>query len=265
VRRGLAIAAALGACATSTGGQQVAIDGVVVVDAPVEQRDGAPVIAFPVQGAQAEIAITAAELSVGPLYLWSLPPDLDGDTWARRLAPVPAAWASDQVNAGRLVGEIPSQVRVDLLRDDRVGLGSGSAIEGLARSADVWLEPAPIGPTLHLRGSLQLDGEDLPFAADITWATPWIDEESGTNAVLLRRVRGLPTELALRDDLTIAIAVDPRAWFDATFARGLPQVAPGADGVRRLQPSDVAGRALDFGVRRIGPAGPWRVREGSGP
>lgn len=249
----------LAACATSTGGRQVAISAEVHVDAEPIEIEGAPVLAFGIDGTEAEIVLRRAELSVGPLYLWTLPPDLDGEEWARVLLPR-RAWATDQVNAGKLVGEVPHQVRVDLLGEPVVELGPGSAIEGEARSVDVWLEPAGTEPTLRVEGEVHLEEEILPFRAEITWRTPWLDEEGGVNATLLRRVRGLPVDLTLTDDLVIAVGVDPTAWFDPAFVEALPDVPVGDDGVRTLRPQDRAGRALDTRARLLGSAGPWSVR-----
>lgn len=254
------LALVLCACATSTGGQQVAITADLVADAPTEQRDGAPVIAFRSDEPAGEVVLHTAQLAVGPVYLWSLPPDLDGGSWAS-MAIFPRAHAQDQVSAGRLVGEVPHQQRIDLLREDRVALGGGSGIEGSARSVDIWLEPTRSGPTLAVAGTFTPDdGEALDFRADITWATPWIDEEAGNNAVLLRRVRGLPATLELVPDRHIDIGIDARAWIRPELLNGLAALPADSGGVRHLGPDDQAGRSLDGAVRRIGPTGPWRVR-----
>ncbi|TVQ92159.1 MAG: hypothetical protein EA397_07305 [Deltaproteobacteria bacterium] len=248
------------ACTTATGGRQVAISAEVHVDAEVTERGGEPVIAFSPEGTEAEIVLTRAELAVGPLYLWTLPPDLDGENWASHLGPA-RAWATDQVNPGKLVGEVPHQVRVDFLADPIVPLGPGTAIEGEARSADVWLEPAGAEPTLRVEGEVHEIDQILPFRAEITWRTPWLDEEGGVNATLLRRVRGLPTELSLTDDQVIAVGIDPRAWFDLAFVDTLPDVPADEDARRTLRPQDRAGRALETRIRLLGSQGPWAVRE----
>jgi hypothetical protein len=247
------------ACATSTGGAQVALTGTVTPLAPVALRDGAPAVVI---GDEA-IVLEAAILAVGPVYLWSLPPDLDGDAWARALAPIPRAHADDQVNGGRLVGEIPHQLRIDLLRDGTRPLGAGTGVAGAAGSADVWLEPLAAAPTLTVAGTARSGEEMLPFEAEITWAAPWLDEEGGVNATLLRRVRGLPADLTLRDGMVLDVGVDVRRWFAEDFVAALAEVPPDPDGVRRLGPEDRAGRSLDQAVRRIGATGPWRISEGN--
>jgi hypothetical protein len=259
----LALAAWLAGCATSTGGEQVGIQAVARALAPVGELDGAPAVRWRPAGADADVALTTAEIVVGPLYLWSLPPDLDDGSWARGLWPVAVAHADDQINAGRLVGEVPYQARLDLLSGAPAPIGSGTAIAGAAASAELWLEPSGSSPSMIVEGVVLHDPEPLRFRAAITWASPWFDEENGVNAVLLRRLRGMPTDLALREGLVIEIGVDARAWIDARFIASLADVQPGEDGVRRPGPSDVAGRALDAGVRRIGPAGPWRIVEAS--
>lgn len=260
MRRLLALFAAT-ACATSTGGTQVALTGTVTPLAPVEARDGAPAVV--IRHDADEIVLETAILAVGPLYLWSLPPDLDGDAWARALVPVPRAHADDQVNGGRLVGEVPHQLRVDLLRDGTRTLGAGTGVAGAAESADVWLEPLAAAPTLVVAGTARSGEASLPFEAEISWAAPWLDEEGGVNATLLRRVRGLPADLTLREGVVIDVGVDARAWFAEDFVAALAEVAPDADGVRRLRPEDRAGRSLDQAVRRIGGTGPWRITEGA--
>jgi hypothetical protein len=250
-------------CASATGGQQVPITADLVADRRVEIVDGEPQVRVP--RGDHTLVVTHAQIAVGPVYLWTLAPDLGDDAWTRRVPSplgVTSAQAQDQVSPGRLVGEIPHQQSLDLLREPRLALGAGTAVVGPAGSADIWLEPHDSGPTVSLRGFVEGGEEPIPFVAQITWATPWVDEQGGYNADFIRRIRGIGVELDLQDGAHIDIGIDVERWFDQDFVRHLPDVPTDANGVRVLTPDHIAGRALDLGIRRIGASGPWSIRPG---
>lgn len=237
------------ACSTSTGGELVNLTGQVT---PV-----ADVGTF--QVGDWTVELDAADLAVGPVYLWSDRASLASGDWASLLVPTPVARATDPYDAGRIVGELPHQVRVDLLDPTPVSLGEGTGVSGPAGSAEIWLEPADDGPTLHVAGTATRGPEVLPFAADITWQHPWVEDNTARNAILIRRVRGLILDATLDGDATVDVGVDPRAWFSAEALDALPDVTPNEDGVRIPGPEDTTGRGIDQGARQL-VDGPWDVR-----
>jgi hypothetical protein len=251
------------ACVTSTGGEQVALTAEVIVAGQTEEG-GKPVLRW--QDGPWQVELSRANIAVGPLYLWSDTPNLDTAPWAS-LWGAPRAYAQDidHFTAGTLVGEVPAQVRVDLLGPVRVPLGEGTAVAGRSRSAEVWLEPAADGPTVQLEGIAQNGDETYRFSADITWTAPWVDEDAGRNAPLQRRVRGLLWDGVLSEPAAIQVKVDPTRWLDAAALDRLSESVPtgdGEDGVIRLGPQDPTGRALDARIRRVAADGPWAITLG---
>ncbi len=239
-------------CATSTGGELVTLTGQVRVLEEPSWAVGGWIV-----------ALDRATLAVGPVYLWTERPNLDLGEWAGLLGTTPAR-AEDPFAAGRLVGELPRQVVVDLTADEAVSLGEGTAIVGPVGSAEVWLEPRAGGPTLSVAGtaSRAIDGgvQILPFRADITWDASWVETEAGRNEVLIRRVRGLPLEGSIDGPVHLELGLDPTAWLDAADLDALPDVPPDTNGVRVLTPDSRTGRGLDQGVRSLASDGPWRPR-----
>ncbi len=221
----------LTACAASTGGERVDLDVTVAGAGPV---DAVPI-------GEGSLTLTRAELAVGPVYLWSQLP-LSADAHA----------------AGKLVGEAPDQVVVDVLTTEPLALEHGVGVAGTVAAAEIWLEPLEGSDTLLVEGTAERAGEELPFRAAITWSEPWMAGSDANVALLRRRLLGLPLDGELAEDTHVALTLDASAWFTAIGLDGLPDLEPDGDGVRTLTPESLTGRDLDQGVRRL-QGGGWEA------
>jgi len=218
----------LAACSTSTGGELVEPDVQIAGAGPVQD----------VSIGAWSLSLDRADLAVGPLYLWS---------------EVPAS--ADEDAGGKLVGEAPDQVVLDVLSQESLALSDARGLGGPVGSIEVWLEPLEGGDTLVVEGTASKEGQDYPFEATISWEEPWVPEDESVNALLRRRLRGLEAQGTLGSDTSIRLTVDASAWFTEEGLDGLPDLAEGEDGVRVLTPDSLTGRDLDQGVRRVtGPA-----------
>lgn len=229
--------------------------------------------------------LDVATLYLGPLYLWSDEPQLDVNGvgyvhprglgpaaprpgWGWALGPAAHAAEADQLRAGNLRGELTEQVRIDLLADATVELGQGVALAGPARSAELWLEPAPGAPTLSLRGVASQGEERLPFALDLTYDDDWVDVAGGDSPAVLRRLRGLLVQADLQEGGLLTVSVDHRRFFTgADWATLLPAEPPGDDtggaadalAPRQLSGEDAVGDVISRRVRQVGSSGPWSL------
>lgn len=221
----------LSACAASTGGERVDLDVTIAGSGPVQD----------VQIGDWSLSLTRADLAVGPVYLWS---DLP--------------LSADPEAAGKMVGEAPDQVVLDVLSNQPLPLSDAVGVAGAVGSAEIWLEPVDGGDTLVVEGVATRDGQDHPFRAAISWTDPWVAEDQAVNALLRRRLLGLPLDGELAQGTTVALTLDASAWFTQTGLDGLPALEPGEDGVRTLTPDSLTGRDLDQGVRRL-QGGAWEA------
>lgn len=221
----------LGGCATSTGGALVELPARVSGTGQGRFAVGAW-----------EVRLERADIAVGPIYLWS---DLPR--------------SADEEAAGLIIGEVPHRVILDATTDDVLEPEPGHARADEVRSAEIWLEPVSGGDTVEVVGEAERDGETYPFAAAITWESPWVDEENGRNALLRRRVRGLPVEGQPGEDSVLSVVVDASAWFSEAGLDALPELTPDEAGVRVLTPDSLTGRDLDQGIRRTATGESWTI------
>ena len=273
---------ALSACVDSTGGQRVRF----MVQAENDALIAGQAVDFVDEPSGWAVHLDAATLHLGPLYLWSDQPQLDvngvgyvnpagrhprrpGPAWADLLVPSAHAAEADQLRAGNLRGELTTQVQIDLLGDLRVQLGEGTALAGPARSAELWLEPAPGAPTLTLRGEASQGDQRVPFGIELTYDDDWVDVAGGVSPTVLRRLRGLLVDADLQQGGLLTVSVDHRRFFAGAdwatlLPSGPPEAADTGDTVEDLAPrqlsrEDDVGDVISRRVRQVGSSGPWSL------
>lgn len=248
-RRSLLLVLLLAACGDTTGSQRVTF----AVEAAGPERDAAQPLAFDNDQGWS-VTLTEARVALGPLYLNTLAPlEARLPVWQRLgdlLLPSAYAHGSSHLAAGRIVGQVTTQVELDTLGSAFVAIpGGGDGVGDAALTAEVWLynrDGALGGAAVRAAGVARKDGMEVPFEGSLV-----IDQSlvtSGGSLDEARRVRGIPAALTLVDGGTLRVRVDPRGWFDGAdfseLARGTAR-----DGRYRFTAQDNVGRAFAARVR----------------
>jgi hypothetical protein len=168
------------------------------------------------------VTLTAAQVSIGPIYLHN------GQ----------AGVGTDQ-DDGRVVAQVLAQFTVDAL-SPALGPVDGAA-EGItepARTAEVRLVEASAGPVAdaagadvavaHVAGVARRGGVEIPF--DGSLRLPMGATVSGYQTTLQHRVSHVPAAFTPAEGGTLTLRVDPTHWLDGV-------------------PFDAGGAAFDFGTR----------------
>lgn len=230
------------ACGDTTGSQRVAF----AVEAAGPERDAAQPLAFDNDQGWS-ITLSEARVALGPVYLNTIAP-LEGGLW-RRLgdALLPSAYAhgGSHLSAGRIVGQVTTQVEVDALAPAMTVIpGGGDGVGDAALTAEVWLfnrDGALGGAAMRVAGVARRGEVEVPFEGSLV-----IDQglvATGGTIDEARRVRGIPAPVTLVDGGSLRVRVDPRGWFDGAdfseLARGTAR-----DGRYRFSNADNVGRAF---------------------
>lgn len=169
-----------------------------------------------------DVTLTAAEVSIGPIYFRNAPP---------------SAGTTDP--QGRAVAQVLARFPVDALDPSLVELPEGgNGIDEPARSAEIRLAELTSGPVAdaaggapaiaHVAGSAVRDGVTIVF--DGVLALPMDGTQSDYDWVRSHRVEDIPVEFRAADGGTLTLRVDPTHWLDAVDFESLPE----SGGVRRF-------------------------------
>lgn len=154
-----------------------------------------------------EVTLTAAEVAVGPLYLYNA---------------APATGTTDA--DGRVVGEVLARFTVNALDPTPVTLPTpGRGVNEAARSAEVRLYEPDEGPVAdaggpgnavaHVAGTATRDGQTVNFDGAL------ILPSGGTTSEYLQslqhRVQQVPVALTPAAAGALVLRVDPSHWFDS--------------------------------------------------
>jgi hypothetical protein len=173
------------------------------------------------------ISLSRANVTLGPVYLNVIPPltDATASLWSLLIRPAWAQAGGTHLDAGRMVGEVLSQITFDALSPELVPFPSrGTITQEEVRTAEVWFYPAPgVSPdatkidtvALDVAGVATRDGEEVRFRGQLILNDDWISEqttgERGNQSIIsIRKVRGVPAmffptaggQLELRFDIT---------------------------------------------------------------
>lgn len=246
-RRSLLLCApllALAACGDATSSGRAAF---AVRVGGVERDASAPLSFDTDQGWR--VTLTHARMAVGPIYLNTVAPVIARRSLGDRISDLllPPAWAHGELHqgAGRIVGQVTTQVVVNLLDPTLIELpgGGDGVLEGV-RSLEFWYfnQAAMQGAAVRVAGLAERGDERVTFEGALV-----INESIATPQRPLevaRRVRGVPASFALTDGGTLTVRVDPRGWFrGADFSELLSKPAS-PEGVHPFDASDNVGRAF---------------------
>ncbi|MDB4931911.1 MAG: hypothetical protein JWM10_4395 [Myxococcaceae bacterium] len=245
-RRSLALALLFAGCADTTGAQRVTF----AVEAAGIERDAAQPLSFTTDQGWT-VTLTEARVALGPLYLNTLAP-LEGDRrhpLRRRVEDflLPSAYADGEshLGAGRVVGEVTTQVEVDALSPALTPVaGGGDGVAEPSLTAEAWLfnrDGALGGAAVRVAGTAHRDDLDVAFEGALV-----IDQSlvaAGGSIDEARKVRGIPARLTLAQGGVLRVRVDPRGWFDGADFRELT-AGTARDGRYRFSPQDNVGRAF---------------------
>lgn len=228
------------------------------------------------------VTLSRATLTLGPLYLDSAPSeDALPHSWWRRLTPlaVRAAHAHGD-DEGQLVGEVASQVTVELTRGAPVSFASrGTTVDQPVSSLRLgFAPPSTASPTLLVEGRARgADGIDVGFRGALVLDDSWRREAQARGIADPRVVTGLDARMRPTRGGALLLRIDPRALLaGCDFGQlGANPVDP-TDPTRRLLaqptaeagPDQVMGALFDnlrartgvYDARWLGPLGRARVR-----
>lgn len=242
---------ALAGCGDATSGGRASFE---VHVGGVERDARAPMTFDNDQGWR--VTLTDARIAVGPIYLNTLTPVVARRTLGDRVSDlfVRSAWADGALHlgAGRIVGQVTTQVVVDLLDPALQTLpGGGDGVLERVHSLEFWYfnDPAIQGAAVRVAGVAEKGEQRVNFdgALEINeaLATPQRPLE------VARRVRGVPGDFELTDGGSLTVRVDPRGWFrGADFSELLARPAS-PEGVRTFDPTDNVGRAFIENARGV--------------
>jgi hypothetical protein len=214
------------------------------------------------------VTLSKATLTFGPLYLNTVAPlaqQQQVGAWWPRFLGVREARASENshLGEGRIVGEILSQLSVDLLSPSLVPFADeGLLTEEQIGSAEVWFYPPPGAepsspkieqPALTLAGVAEREGASVAFAGRLFLDDTWLPDASpgspGTGSIEdVRQVRGIPCSFFPRakDNGTLQIRIDARALLaGADFSNLSQSPLDPADGTSRLLVQSTSGQGTD--------------------
>lgn len=247
---GLALATlSLSACGDTTGGARVSF---AVRVGGVERAERGPLRFETDQGWR--VTLTEARIAVGPIYLNTIAPVVARRSLGDRLSDlvIAPAWAHGETHlgAGRIVGQVTTQVLVDVLDPGLTSIpGGGDGVDERVNSLEFWYfnEGAMQNAALRVAGVAERDAVSVPFEGALV-----VDERLATPQAPLdmaRRVRGVPADFELTEGGALTVRVDPTGWFRGADFSELLTLPEGTSGRRRFSTDDNVGRAFVENVR----------------
>jgi hypothetical protein len=236
----LALALALAGCADTTGAARVTF----AVEAAGIERDAAQPLSFTTDQGWT-VTLTEARVALGPIYLNTLAPLEGRRPLLRRVGDLllPSAYADGEshLGAGRVVGEVTTQVEVDALSPAPTAVpGGGDGVAEPSLTAEAWLFNRD-GAVIRVAGSARRDDQDVAFEGALVIDAALVP--AGGSIDEARKVRGIPARLTLAQGGVLRVRVDPRGWFDGADFGALTAGTP-RDGRYRFTPQDNVGRAF---------------------
>jgi hypothetical protein len=206
------------------------------------------------------ITLTRATVTLGPVYLNVVPPlrSESASLWDLVVRP---AYAQGEMHlaAGRVVGEVLSQVTFDALSDDLVAFpSSGVATQEEVRTAEVWFYPEPGTPAdakqldtvaLDIAGSAQRDGELVKFRGLLKLDDSWISNQNvGSRGNLslteIRKVRGISADFFPGEGGVLELGFDVKRLLRGADFASLVSNETDADGTKILLPGKAGDQVM---------------------
>lgn len=240
-------------CAGTAGGKRFAFEARA---GGVERTDsGAPLTFANETGWQ--ITLTKADVTIGPIYLNTIPPLRDQtQSFFPLLTDIfeKNAWAAgqDHLADGRIVGEVLAQLRFSALSSELVLFPTtGTITSEEVRTAEVWLYPPP-GPagtdalqsktdyvSFDVAGVAKKDGATVPFAGQLELNDAWQpNATAGSRSTVtiesIRKVRGIPVTFFPEEGGHLEIRFDPTRLFRGADFSNLDANPTAQDGTKTL-------------------------------
>jgi hypothetical protein len=196
------------------------------------------------------ISLSRAHVTLGPVYLNVIPPLTDSSASIFDLF-VRSAWAHGEghLDAGRMVGEVLSQVSFDALSSALVSFPKrGSITQEEVRTAEIWFYPelgVPADSTkidtvaLDVAGTATRSDESVRFRGKLVLNDDWIadqtDGERGNQSITgIRQVRGVPASFFPVEGGELQIRLDIARLFRGADFSSLKANPTDADGTKAL-------------------------------
>lgn len=217
-------------CAGTTGGEKFEFEAVI----GGAERDPAQPLVF-TNDYGWEVALTQADLFLGPVYLNTISPLGGQTTWWQRWSPVRSAFADPaHLGGGRVVGELLGQVSFSALSPSLVPFPVRGVISSdEVRSAEIFFYPlADVSPetsqitvaALSFAGSAVRGDESYKFRGKLVLNDDWMGNASAgdldnRSISSIRQVRGIVTGFQPEPGGRLEIRVDvPRLFAAADFS-----------------------------------------------
>ena len=206
------------------------------------------------------ITLTRATVTLGPVYLNVIPPlrDAEASVWDLVIRP---AWAHGEMHlgAGRIVGEVLSQVTFDALSNESTPFPTnGTVTQEQVRTAEVWFFPEPGTPAdatklatiaLDIAGSAQRDGELVKFRGLLKLDDSWTSDQNagsrGNQSITdIRKVRGIGADLFPSEGGVLELGFDVRRLLRGADFASLSGNKSDADGTKVLTPGKAGDQVM---------------------
>jgi hypothetical protein len=206
------------------------------------------------------ITLSRAMVTLGPVYLNVIPPlrGASASLWDYVIRP---AWAAGEshLGAGRVVGEVLSQVSFDALSSSFVDFPTtGTITQEEIRTAEIWFYPEPGTPAdaakldtvaLDLAGSAERAGTVVRFRGQLKLDDTWIANQSagsrGNQSLIdIRQVRGIPASFFPTEGGELQIEVDVKPLLRGADFASLAGDKSDADGTKLLLPGKAGDQVM---------------------
>jgi hypothetical protein len=253
--------AAASACSGTTGSERFAFDA----RAGGIERAAGPYSFVNEKGWS--VTLTRANVTLGPLYLDTVPPLSGQQGWLQRaLLPVAHAAGESHLGEGRVVGEVLAQVSFDALSPQLVPFGArGTIVSEQVRTAAPCFYPPP-GTAIEtpkidqvavdLAGSAEKDGTTVAFRGALIFDDAWLpDPKPGSpgnqSMVSVRTVRGVPASFFPTSGGALELRMDVRRLFAGADFSSLDQSPEDPDGTKILVQSKTGKYTTDQVMRNV--------------
>ena len=208
------------------------------------------------------ISLSRATVTLGPVYLNVIPPltDSTASLWSFFIRPAWAQAGGSHLDAGRVVGEVLSQLTFDALSAELVPFPSrGTMTQEAVRTAEIWFYPAPgvsaeatkiDTVALDVAGRATRDDAQVHFRGQIVLNDDWIAEQTlgarGNQSITgIRKVRGVPATFFPTEGGQLELRFDVTRLFRGADFSSLQQSRTDKDGTKVLEQKQSASTNRD--------------------
>lgn len=213
------------------------------------------------------VTLDRATVTLGPLYLDTVPPISEQQGWLRRaLLPVAHAAGESHLGEGRVVAEVLGQVTFDALSPTLVPFAArGTLTQEQVRTGVVCFYPPP-GTALEtpridqiavdVAGSAERGESTVRFRGALVFDDTWLpDRKPGApgnqSMVAVRTVRGIPASFLPAEGGALELRMDVRRLFAGADFAALVDNPEDRDGTKILVQSKTGKYTTDQVMRNV--------------